>query len=225
MGGESCWGYDPETANERRPVLLIWGFKARYKTLESGAFFCPHDGDDRSYVRRQVKRWFTLFFIPLIPLNTLGEFIECTSCRRAYDPVVLTEPTAAKILDNLANAVRHAVVAIVTADGVVEDREKAAALEVARRYADTHYEMSDLERDLTDLAGSDLAGELSSVAGTLNPDGKELLLAACIEIASADGSVHAQEISEIERAGAALGMSAAHVRGVIADAADRLTKG
>ncbi|NNF63644.1 MAG: hypothetical protein HKN07_05230 [Acidimicrobiia bacterium] len=203
-------------------MLLIWGFKARYKTLESGTFFCPHDGGDRTYVKREVRRWFTLFFIPLIPLKVLGEFIECTSCRRSYDLVVLTTPTAAHVMDNLANAVRLAVVTIVTADGRVDDDEKRAALEVASRYSDTHYEMADLDRDLTELAGGDLSAALAGVAGSLNPDGKELLLVACVEIAGADGSVDPSEVAAIERAGAALGLSAAHVRGVVAEVVDRL---
>lgn len=203
-------------------MLLIWGFRARYKTLAEGTFYCPREGGDRSYRMRQARRWFTLFFLPLIPLKVLGEFVECRSCQAAYDEKVLTAPTAASMLDNLANAMRQAVVSMITADGEVTENEKEKGFEVMQRYTDTPYSIDDLNNDLKDLKHGDLATELGTVAGMLNDRGKESLLAACVDIAAADGSIDPTEISQIEHAGAALGMSAAHIKGVVLQAKERL---
>lgn len=65
----------------------------------------------------------------MIPLDVLGVFVECASCGSTYDEAVLTLPTAAKMMDNLANAMRHAIVSIITADRVVDRNEKRVALE------------------------------------------------------------------------------------------------
>lgn len=203
-------------------MLLIWGFKALYKTLGEGTFYCPNDGGDRSYRVRQARKWFTFFWIPIIPLRVLGEFVECRSCRNAYDKSVLTMPTSAQMMDNLANAVRQAVVSIITADGVVGDGEREVGLAVMQRFTDTPYTMADLDDDLKDLRHGDLGSQLERAAGTLNEQGKESLLAACMEIAAADGDIDDSEVSEVRRAGAALGMSPLHVRGVIAQAKEQL---
>jgi len=206
----------------RNNVLLIFGIRVRYKTLAEGTFYCPHEGGDRSYRKRQARRWFTFFFIPLIPLKVLGEFIECQSCQSTYDQKVLTMPTAAAMMDNLANAMRQAVVSMITADGAIEDAEKEMGLEVMQRYTDTPYTMANLEEDLKDLKHGDLSGQLSNVAGMLNDPGKESLLVACVEIAAADGSIDEREMAQIEKAGAALGLTPVHLKGVILQAKEHL---
>ncbi len=203
-------------------MLIIFGIRVRYRTLSEGRFYCPHDGGDRSYRRRQARRWFALFFIPVVPLKVLGEFIECSSCGSTYNVSVLSMPTAADMMDNLANAVRQAVVSLITADGVVTDAEKEKGFEVMQRYADTPYTMQHLEDDLKDLKHGDLARRLEGVAGSLNDQGKESLLAACLEIAAADGSIDDHELTQIHKAGTALGLSTAHIRGIILEAEERL---
>ena len=60
--------------------MIIWGWRVRKKTIGTGVFFCPGEGGDRNYEHKQARRWFTIFFIPLIPLKELGDFVECTSC-------------------------------------------------------------------------------------------------------------------------------------------------
>ncbi|MDH3730351.1 MAG: TerB family tellurite resistance protein [Acidimicrobiia bacterium] len=206
-------------------MIFVWGWKARYKTLGEGMFHCPHDGGDRAYRLRQARRWFTFFWIPIIPLKVLGEFIECTSCQSAYDEKVLTMPTSAQIMDNLANATRQAVVSMITADGVVDESEKRVGFEIMQRYSDTPYTMSDLEEDIRNRKHGDLALRLGEVAGMLNEQGKENLLAACLEIAAADGSIDESELNEVRKAGLALGMSANHVKGVILHAQESLSAG
>ncbi len=203
-------------------MLLVWGFKARYKIIESGMFACPHEGVDRGFSKKEAKRWFTFFWIPILPLNALGEFVECDSCKSSYDPRVLTNPTTAQIMDNLANAVRYAVVAIINADGVVNDLEKKRGLEIMQQYSDTPYTQQHLDEDIKTLPSAGLAVQLSTLAGSLNEHGKETLLNACVDLAVADGSVDAAEMKEIQQAGVGLGMTQAHVRGVLATATDRL---
>lgn len=201
-------------------MLVIWGWKARYSTLSTGTFYCPHEDGDRGYRHQQARRWFTLFFIPLIPLSVLGDFIECSSCGRQYDPVVLSLPTAAEMMDNLANAMRYAIVAIVTADEGVSDDERKAALQIMERFSDTPYTAQDLERDLIELHPDSLETAFGQVAGSLNDLGKESLIVACMALSAADGHVDEREVRHILRAGQALGLSPAHLRGVMAGARD-----
>lgn len=69
--------------------MIIWGTKGRRQQVTQGQFHCPKCDTDRRYAHMRVARYFTLFFIPLFRLKTLGEYIECQACRTAFDLKVL----------------------------------------------------------------------------------------------------------------------------------------
>lgn len=70
-------------------MIIIGGVGVRKKKIDEGDFFCPRCGTTRHYERKRAKRYFTLYFIPLIPMGDIGEFIECTVCHGMFEPVVL----------------------------------------------------------------------------------------------------------------------------------------
>nr|HEX4313201.1 zinc ribbon domain-containing protein [Kofleriaceae bacterium] len=69
--------------------LIIFGRRTMQHTAGHGAFDCPRCGPGRQYVHKKVKRWFTLYFIPVIPLGTVGEFVECSSCAATYGTEII----------------------------------------------------------------------------------------------------------------------------------------
>lgn len=202
-------------------MILIWGWKSRLKSLGQGTFHCPHCQADRQYDHRQARRWFTLFWIPLIPLKVLGTFIECTTCTSGYDERVLTMPTNASLADNLSIALRGLVVAVITADGAVSDTERTMAVHLVSGQVDHAYGPDELEADLVAYAGHGVADVLGELSGTLNEHGKERLVQTCIDLARADGSIDEAELAVAREVGAALLMTPAHVKGVIAEALER----
>ena len=202
-------------------MLLIWGWKARFKTLREGMFHCPSCGADRHYRLRQARRWFTFFWIPVIPLQQLGEFVECSSCQSSYNEGVLTLPTTAQLSDNLSIATRGLAVAMVTADGSVEPSERERAIELIRSSLGGEYDSGNFDADLEAFAGQDFEAFLGSLSGLLNDHGKESLVAACVELAAADGHIDDRELEIARRAGAALLMTPSHVRGILSDVFDR----
>ena len=77
-------------------LLILFGTKDRRKVKQSGQFICPKCGVKREYEVISVKEWFTLFFIPILPTaNNEGkeEFVECKTCKKAYDTDVLVKLT------------------------------------------------------------------------------------------------------------------------------------
>lgn len=36
-------------------------------------------------------RWFTVFFLPLVPLGQQGEWVQCQSCGATYDPALVQQ--------------------------------------------------------------------------------------------------------------------------------------
>lgn len=91
-------------------MLLLFGITTRTKTLGAGTFYCRNEGGERIYLLLEARRWFTLFFIPLIPLKVLGKLVQCSSCGVRYDPAVLphaaTAPTEQVTADEVEAIVR-----------------------------------------------------------------------------------------------------------------------
>ncbi|HAY67019.1 TerB family tellurite resistance protein [Acidimicrobiales bacterium] len=202
--------------------MIIWGWRVRKKTIGTGVFFCPGEGGDRNYEHRQARRWFTIFFIPLIPLKELGDFIECTSCENTYYPDVLKGKTASEIEDISTIAIRHVAVSMALADGTVDPRERDAAVTVVQRFASHPYDLDDLDSDLSSLQVSALSDNLEELGAVLNEHGKENVLTAAVFLAGADGHVDRSEMEVARQIGKALTMSSAHIEGTIQQELSRL---
>ena len=69
--------------------MIIFGTRGVTMNSKSGTFHCPECNAQRSFQHKKVRRFFTLYFIPLIPLDLLGEFVECEGCKNTFKPGVL----------------------------------------------------------------------------------------------------------------------------------------
>ncbi|MEA3209107.1 MAG: hypothetical protein QOE70_2164 [Chthoniobacter sp.] len=70
--------------------MIIWGSKAKQKQIATGTFYCPQCRKESAYSHLRVSRYFTLYFIPLFPTQTLGEAICCTTCAGEFKTAVLS---------------------------------------------------------------------------------------------------------------------------------------
>jgi zinc ribbon protein len=73
--------------------LILFGWRSFFRTIAQGTFHCPRCNAGRQYRHRAGRRWFTLFFIPVIPLNSVGEDVQCTTCRSRYTTSLLSQPS------------------------------------------------------------------------------------------------------------------------------------
>jgi hypothetical protein len=70
--------------------FIIWGSTGMTSTAESGRFFCPRcDEDQTNYDLKAVRRWFTIYFIPIFPISGKEFYVECRGCRGTFDEEVL----------------------------------------------------------------------------------------------------------------------------------------
>ena len=201
-------------------MILIWGLRVRAKLLASGKFCCPSCGVDRTYSHKQAKRWFTLFFIPLIPLKVLGEYVQCETCKATYAPSVLSLPTTESLQKNLVMAMREAVVSVL--GGSPTPAEMQEALAVLSNFAEMEWHEDDLIDDIANLDVTQLQGHLATLAEALNEHGKERIVFGCARIASTGGTMDRTQRATVMRIASDIGMTAAHARGVIDDAIEQL---
>lgn len=188
--------------------------------LSQGTFFCPHCGGDRQYAHKQARRWFTIFFLPVIPLKVLGEYVECQTCRNAYAPAVLSMPTTAGLQDELVTAYREAAVWLLRAGGT----GRTAAMSVLSDAAGRQWGEDELDTDLRVLDVAPLFDRLVTLGASLTEGGKERFLTACTEIAAGVGVLGTGDRDLLDRIAAALTMSPAHARGVIDQTLENLSQ-
>ncbi len=96
------------------PLIIIFGMGSRKKDIGGGKFFCPRCMTQRDYKLKQATRYFTLFFIPIIPLGKIGEFVECQTCHAMFEPGVLSlkapaapPPSLSQLLNTAKTRLEH----------------------------------------------------------------------------------------------------------------------
>lgn len=196
-------------------MLLIFGLSVFFRTIGSGDFHCPACGGDRRYRRRVARRWFTLFFVPVIPLNRVGEVVECGTCRNRFDLGALRLPTTSQMAEVLPAAMRSAVAAVLTAGDPAGSAARARAVEAVRGYGDENFDAEALDADLAQAAGD--SGESIAQAGAqLTVEAREWFLAQAVRVALAAGPIGAGPRQALRDIAGRLGMTPAHAVGVIA---------
>jgi zinc-ribbon family len=195
--------------------MLIFGLAVFFRTLSEGEFHCPNCGGDRRYRHRAARRWFTLFFLPVIPLNQLGEIVECGTCRSRYDLKVLRTPTAQQMAAALPAAMRAAAVAVLQVADPADETARGRAIEAVRGYGATDYGESALTADLA-VPLEELDPMVVQAGTQLTVEAREWFLAQAVRIALAGGAISDPERQMLYRIAGQLGMTPAHALGVIA---------
>ncbi|MDF2691958.1 MAG: hypothetical protein K0S65_341 [Labilithrix sp.] len=201
-------------------LLIIFGTRGVTYSAGRGEFHCPGCDNRRPYDHKRVRRFFTLYFIPIVPLDVLGEYVECQHCRDTYKPDVLSyDPSAGKkrFEAEFHSAVKRVMVLMMMADGRIDAEEVETIRQVFGKLAnrDVSQDEVDAEVNAAKAEGRGLRQYLSSVSGNLNDTGKELVVKAAFFVAAADGRVTEEETSLLAELASALEMSPAHFKGAI----------
>ena len=57
------------------------GLSTTKPVIDTGSFECPKCHQQRSYQRKAIKNWISIYFIPIIPIGSSGEVLQCTKCK------------------------------------------------------------------------------------------------------------------------------------------------
>ena len=195
-------------------MLLIWGLRVFFRTISEGVFHCRHCGGDRQYRLRAGRRWFTLFFIPVIPLTKVGEHVQCQTCKTRYVVDVLNQPTAAQMQAALPAGMRAAATAMLQSGDPASSAARQRAVTVIQGAGVQGYADANLDHDRAQPAEA-IGQSIAQVAQQLTPDAKEWFLAEVIRVGTADGPLSEAERHTAQAVAADLGMSPAQAIGVI----------
>ncbi|MEO5901666.1 MAG: zinc ribbon domain-containing protein [Ilumatobacteraceae bacterium] len=196
-------------------MIFIFGFRGRWskRQHETGEFFCPRCGGDRSWVATVLRRWFTLFFIPIFPVGkVVADEVQCTTCQTRFDREALQQPTSSVLTAELQGSMRIAATTVVRAMG---GGANPAAAEAVRSMGLTVYDDEALAHDVSTLDVTSLGDHLTYLAGALSLPGREQFLDSLAGVARASGGFDAARPT-LEQIGQRLGLTPPHVAGVLA---------
>jgi hypothetical protein len=185
-----------------------------YRTIGQGVFHCKRCGGDRQYRLRSGRRFFTLFFIPIIPLNKVGEHVQCLTCKTRYHTNALALPTAEQMQAALPAGMRAAASAMLRSgdQGSLQARRKA--IEAITGAGAQGYNEAALDSDLAQ-SPEYVAPALNQVGEQLAAQAKEWFLAEVVRIGMSDGPLSDAERQAAQAVAADLGMTQAQAYGVI----------
>ncbi len=200
--------------------MIIFGTRGVTTTPERGTFNCPQCASQQPYNYKRVRRFFTLYFIPVIPLDKLGEYIECPSCQGTFDTAILSyDPSqeSQQIEAFFFIAVKQVMIAMLLADGVIDDREVKMLQSVYHELTGTEVPEDELREEIAVIqgAGSTALELIEGLAPQLNDSGKETVMRAAYSIANADGVIDDTESTLLAEIGDGLGFTTAHMQGLL----------
>lgn len=201
-------------------LFIIFGTRGITYNSGKGTFFCPSCNEFRDYEQKRCRRVFTLYFIPIIPLDILQEYVECKICKCTYKLEALQYDPAAKkqkFKAEFHKAILKVMVTMMLADEKIEESEKQLISRVYINLAGHPLDEIDLIQEMYQVKNSKLSMQelLKSMTPSLNDYGKEMVIKAAFLTASADGKIDSEEKRLMTELASALEMSPSHLNAVI----------
>lgn len=73
-------------------MMFLFGETLKKTTESVGRFDCPCCAEENEFQGILEKSYFCIFFIPLLPMNTVANYWQCTACQEVFEPNNLDRP-------------------------------------------------------------------------------------------------------------------------------------
>jgi len=136
-------------------MFIVFGTRGIKHTVSDSPVLensCPNC-DNGNLVNKLYRRWFTLFFIPMIPLDVVDRFYECSNCKSAYNEKIKDLlGQSQSIQDNAQHQSRYiyakALIASMTHMSVIDGN---FAVEEEREIKDAIEQFDDIKAELNQV--------------------------------------------------------------------------
>lgn len=198
--------------------MIIWGTRGLTRNGKVARFFCPQCDGERDYRTVKVQRFFTLYFIPIIPMDVVYEGVRCETCASEFKPTVVSyDPRAER--EAVQREVNRGLVEILLTFSALSGRSNAAHFAAIRSHLDAIGCQDFSADEIAALAGEGRM-DMAHTAGRIGPQmtamGQEALVKGALLSAAPDGPPNAETERLLAELAGALGMSEVHLRGVVA---------
>jgi len=197
--------------------MILIGTMEWASTIERGNFLCPACNATKSYQRKISRPFLTLYFIPVIPLGGLREFVLCRSCRGRFEPEILAASAAAETTVTLVELpgqgpfemeLLRLIALMMVEDDHVSEAEIAMATRVYQSMLGRPLPRKELERACREVIALRIkASRYVAIAGEgMTYDQKLLAIQAMFAVAGAEGQISPRRLQSLMDARQQLGL-------------------
>lgn len=192
--------------------MILFGTRGINSNVGSGEFNCPRCASLQPYTHKAVKRFFTVYFIPLIPMGKAGEFVECNSCAGTFATEILTydpEVERSKTIESF----RRMSVACLLDMNRCRAGELEALQDIVGDIGNQDIESEVVANDVRQAqeANVELLPFLKQQATELSDDGKWLLMSTFRRILERVNPLMQNERDRFHDIGKAIGLRKKHI--------------
>lgn len=98
-------------------MFIIYGWSTWDSIDSRGTFNCEECRAPQQYELHRSTTYFTLFFVPILPLRSVGGQVKCTGCGDWFSPTALSNPVQEP---RGGEALRHILVSLCARAGRTE---------------------------------------------------------------------------------------------------------
>ncbi|UCC23147.1 MAG: TerB family tellurite resistance protein, partial [Planctomycetota bacterium] len=203
-------------------MLFIAGTKGETTIVAKGEFYCPECNAHTHYHHNQVHEKATVFFVPVVNLKLLGEYIECQSCGSTYKMEILDydpEKEQQEIKALYLGGIKKVMTTMMLADGRIDENEKSMMKDVYKNIAGSALSDYEIDEEIKSCKANPVGLDncLKELFPYLNEAGKEAIIKAAYWISVADGEVDKEEKNLLIKLGKRFQISNAHLKGIISE--------
>lgn len=179
-------------------AMIIFGTTGINFKVGNGQFNCPNCGIECKFKKKKRVRFFALYFIPLIPYQNEGNFIECQRCKNRFIPQTTDFAIEKQVHEEVdyqlfyEKSIRHCMVLVLLANQTkISQQEWSETLAVINKYSHHDMTMYDLKKYTSGVRDFPEPVEtyLKKIAPSLDEHGKELFINSALNIARANGRI------------------------------------
>lgn len=191
-------------------------------TKREGVFRCPGCRTLRKYQWRGIRRFLTVYFVPVLPLMEVSEHVRCMICHERFSPRILSDGWTGGRIDsaNISGVVILAALRLVLGDGQPTREELVELQLLVRERTRIYLERSELLEMAPWVAGPDAldaAAWLSRGRG-MSELQIERAVRDLFRVASADGRLRDAQLKELASFPPRLGIGGRRFRKLIEQA-------
>ena len=204
--------------------MIIFGTKGRSIKMDSGEFHCPNCNAPRTYQKKYVQDWFTLYFIPTFPVGSKkNEHIECEECSSIYHLDVIDHKPGLndeEMASEYEKALQNVLCLMIIADNKVDDEEVKTVSDIFNKLTnDKKLSKAKINKTISNLKKDNLIVDeyLKDIKPYLNAEHRELIIKAMYYVAGSDGHLDDRESELLMHTAKVLEMTPAHIKGVLSE--------
>lgn len=219
--------------------MILIGTMNWTSTTEKGEFSCPVCESRQPYRRKSVRPFLTLYFIPVLPLGGLQEYVSCGKCKQSFETSLLSnslnQPAGANIAPSAQAAQASAgsfemdllrsIALIMVDDGNVTENEIRIARRLFENMTESNLTREQLGRACAEVQALRLSTTsfLSVCSSRLDHNQKMLIAQAMFGVAGADGVITPTRLASLTNAQQLLGLQPADFQMAVNSASQWIT--